>query len=144
MFDNVDMRASFKLAYDLNGDVRIKAYSATGATRNTPYTIQIDEFGPFQEDLADSVEVYYVGVPDHTVLSAVADWFQIGGRITAMIIPSIDIAVGHALIMFDGVISDVGSDYGGIAGQFAVCRTASVNTLTVDCILVPERITGTT
>ena len=144
MFDNVDMRASFKLAYDLNGDVQIKAYSAAGATKNTPYAIQIDEYGPFQEALADSVEVYYVGVPNHTVLSAVADWFQIGGRIAAMIVPTLSVSVGHGLIIYDGVISDIGSDFTGVVGQFAICRTASTTATTIDAILVPERITGTT
>lgn len=141
MFDNVDLRASFQKRYDLDGTVWIKAYSATGATKNTPYRIQIDEYGPFQEALADGTETFYVGVPAATVTSATAAWFQIGGRITAMIVPTLSVSAGHALYIVAGAVADAGSDYSGAANQFAVCRTSSTSATTIDCVLVPERIT---
>jgi hypothetical protein len=144
MFDNVDLRASFEKSYSLDGTVWIKAYSAAGGVINTPYAIQFDEYGPFQEALADNVETYFVGVPAVTIVSATAGWFQIGGRITAMIVPTLSVSVGHALYIAGGAVADAGSDYSGLAGQFAVCRTASTSATTVDCILIPERILATT
>ena len=144
MFDNVDMRAGFLKRQNLDGTVDIKAYSAAGATAHTPYAIQFDEYGPFQRALADDVETYFVGAPYGTVLSAVADWFQIGGRKTNLITPSLSISVGHALQIKDGAVADAGSDYSGLAGQFAICRTGSTSLATQDVILIPERILALT
>lgn len=140
-FDRNLQKASFELRYDADGRVYAQAVATGGATLNTPYKIQVDEYGYFAEPLTDGTETYMVGVPDHTVTSGDTDWFQVGGRVTGLITPTLSVSVGHALGISTGVVADIGADYSGGATEFAVCRTVSTSATTQDVVLVPREIT---
>lgn len=137
-------KASFLKRFDVDGSVWIEAIAHDDLTAKTPYKIIVNEFGQVTAAIADDVTNYYVGVPAAAISSGDKGWFQIGGICEDVVTPSLSVAVGHAFSILNGDITDVGADYTGLDGQFAVCSTASTTSTTQDMVLIPERIKGTT
>lgn len=144
MFDREDLSASFKKRQDADGKVFIMAKADGGASVNTPYMVQVNEYGYNAQALADNVYTYFVGVPEAAIASGEVGWMQIGGRHKTLTTPSLSVAVGHALTILNGAVADGGADFAGQAGAFAVCVTATTSATSQDVILVPERILATT
>jgi len=136
--------ASFVRRYDKNGGVWLEAVAHGSLTAKTPYKIIINENGQVTAALADDTNHYYVGVPAQDYSTGDLALLQIGGICEDVITPSLSVAVGHALSVDGGTITDVGADFSGAPSEFAACRTESTTSTTQDLMLIPERITGTT
>lgn len=138
------IKTSMAKRFDADQTVWLQAVAHDDLDAKTPYKVIVNEYGYVTADLADDTNSYYVGVPAVDVDDGDLCWMQIGGPIEDMITPSLSVSVGHALEIEDGDVADAGSDYAGVAGEFAVCQTASTSSTTQDALLVPERVTGTT
>lgn len=140
----------FQKREDLNGKTWLYAYATTGATATYPYEVIAEEGYLRARPLSDNTDRYWVGVPDKAISSANYGWFQIGGFCDDMTLASLSVtakslsvSAGHAVRIKDGAPADSGSDFSGVNGDFAVCVTATTNASTIDVVLVPELITGT-
>jgi hypothetical protein len=138
------LKVSFEKEYDADGTVWTRAIAHGTLTAKTPYKIIVVEYGQITAALADDVTRYYVGVPAGDVVSGDECRLQIGGYISGLITPSLSMAVGHAMSILDGAVADVGADYSGLPGQFAVTVDATTTSTTQTAILIPERILATT
>ncbi len=127
---------------DLDGKVWIVAKSHAALVANTPYALIIDEAGWVTAALPAAAKDIYVGVPAAAVAGA-GEFvrMQIGGRVTAMVTPSLSVSVGHGLTVNTAAVADIGADFSGAAGEFAACVTESTASTTQDVVLIPERIT---
>lgn len=133
-----------EMIYSADGTVRMTVLATGSIAAKTGYKVIWNEFGPCTAAQADDVFEYIMGYAEEAHDSG--DYFEIlvGGPIDDAITPSLSVSVGHALIMINGAAADVGSDYTGAVGQFAVCRTESTSSTTQDLWLVPREITATT
>lgn len=130
--------------FDANQQVRVKAIAGSALVAKTFYKVTFDEFGFVTQAQADDVHVYYMGMAEKAWDSGDLAELVIGGPVEDAITPSLSVSVGHAFIMVGGAIADVGADYTGVVGQFAICTEASTSSTTQNMLLVPERITATT
>lgn len=136
--------ASFAKTVDADGKVWVEAVAHGTLVANTPYWIIINEYGPVSVALSDLAVYAYIGVPDKAYTSGDVAKFQIGGRVEALITPSLSVAVGHSLTINTGAVADGGADYTGAVGEFAACITASTTSTTQDVMLIPERFLSIT
>jgi hypothetical protein len=137
---NTTIKAPWDITYDADGKAWMYAIAHTTLVANTPYLIKADEFGPIT-GATTATHGGYIGVPDKAGTSGAKVRLQVGGRVTAMITPSLSISVGHACSIASSVVADTGADYIGAAAEFAVCKTASTTSTTQDVILVPKFVT---
>lgn len=128
--------------WDSDGTVWLQVQAHGDLTAKTPYGIVADEYGWISQALPAANKYIYVGVPPAAVDQSETPtcWLQIGGDVDDMITASLSVSVGHGLTVNTGAIADIGADFSGAAGEFAVCRTASTTSTTQDVKLVPERI----
>ena len=132
---------SFEKRYDSDGTVWFQVQSHDALVAKTPYGIVANEFGWISQALPASGKYIYVGVPAVAVAAAAAlPWLQIGGYLTAMVTPALDISVGHGLTVNTGAVADIGGDFTGAAGEFAACTVAGGSVEVQTVMLVPERI----
>ena len=134
----------FEKSYDADGKVWVRGKYVHDGVLNTPMVVVADETGYAFYDLSDTTANCYIGVPAKAYATGVTGPIQIGGRVTAMITPSLSVSAGHGLLFHDGAVADANADYYGNTSEFAVCITASSSSTTQDVMLVPERILSTT
>ena len=135
------MYVPFEKRFDQDGKVWLKVQAHGNLTALTPYKVIVNEFGYVTAALADDEYYFYVGVPPYAISSGEIDWVQIGGPCSGMVVAALTMAVGNAVKMYDGVVTDTTADYTGGVGEFAVVYTATTGADDVlDVILVPERI----
>ncbi len=135
--------ATFEWRYDAN-KVWVQAQAHSTLVAKTLYKIIINEFGQITAAQADDTNYTLLGVADAAASSGDIVWLQIGGLVEDMITPTLSVAIGHAVKMFDGAIADVGSDYTGAASEFGTANVASSSAATLDCMLIPKIHLGTT
>lgn len=132
---------TLEIRYDPDGTVWIQALAHAALTALTPYKVIANEYGWVTAATTTAVSgECYIGVaPAAGIASAAIGWLQIGGPVASMVTPSLSVSVGHALyISAAGAVADKGADYTGVAGEFAICYTASTTSTTQDVILVPK------
>ena len=134
------LKGSYEKIYSADGLVRMKVQAHAALTALTPYAIVCNEYGPITAALPSSGASIYVGVPE--VAQDSGDMFEIviGGPVDDVVTPSLSVSVGHGLTINTRAVADIGADFSGAAGEFAVCRTASTSSTTQDLNLVPEKI----
>jgi len=130
----------FQFRYDEDGTVWVKAQCHDDLTALTPYALVVNEYGWITGDLPASGYYIYVVVPPYAMSSGDEDWIQVGGYVASMVTASLSVEVGHGLTVNTGAIADIGADYTGAAGEFAICTTKSTTSTTQNVVLVPERI----
>ncbi len=133
------IKAPWGITYDADGKGWRYAIAHAELTKNTPYLIIANEFGPVTI-ATTAANGGMIGVPDVTVASGAKARLQVAGRVTAMITPSLSMAVGHALTIASDVVADDGNDYLEKVDEFAVCKTATTTSLTQDVILTAHPI----
>jgi hypothetical protein len=132
---------TFEKRFDSDGTVWLQVQSHDALTAKTPYGIVANEFGWISEALPASGKLIYVGVPPAAVAAAAEIvWLQIGGYITAMVTPALDLEIGHGLTVNSGAVADIGADYSGAAGEFAVATVAGGSVSVQTVMLIPERV----
>ena len=136
--------ATFEWRYDSDGNVWVQAQAHGALTAKTPYLVINNEFGQITSVQSDCTIYCLVGVPPAAAASAAIDWLQIGGYCASMITPALTVSVGHALSMYDGVVTDVAADYTGASAEFAVNVTLTAGGTTCNAMLVPRYILTTT
>lgn len=131
---------------DPDGTVWIDAVAHDTLTANTPYFIIADEFGNKTAAFSDVTVYCYVGVAKTAegLATGKKTRLQIGGYCEDMVTASLSMTIGHAIKVYDGTTADVGADYTGAAGEFAVAYATSTTATAQDVYLVPERILTTT
>ena len=134
---------TFEKRHDANGTVWIQAQAHDTLVALTPYKVIVNEYGYITAALADDTTRYYVGLPDAAASSGDIIWVQIGGYVAGMVTGSLSMAVGEAISVTNGALTDDAADYSGVANQFFVCTTATSNATAQYGILIPEMITGT-
>jgi len=138
--EGAQLYVPFAKKEDTNGKVWVKVIAHDALTAKTPYKIIVNEYGYVTAAMATTHAWCYIGVPEHAIDSGAEDWIQIGGYCENMITPSLSVSVGHALKMENGVVADVGADYSGAWGEFAICTETTTTETTCNVILVPERV----
>ncbi len=133
-----------ELIYSADGTVRMLVLATSAIVAKTGYKVIWNEFGPCTAAQADDIYEYMMGYAEEAHESGEVFEILVGGPMDDAITPSLSCSVGHALIMINGAAADVGSDYTGAVGQFAVVRTESTSSTTQDIWLVPREITATT
>jgi len=127
-----------------DGVGRMRCLAHAALTALTPYKMFWNEFGPVSAAIADDTTTYRIIIPEAAVASGVIFEGVVSGPIDDVVTPSLAIAVGNALSITNGVITDDGADYTGVSNQFAVCKTTSASAATTqDIWLIPREITGT-
>lgn len=135
---------TFEWEYDLDGKVWVIAKAHGTLVANTPYKIILNEEGYVTAALADGTVYCLIGAPEAAASSGDFCKLQIGGRITALITPSLSMAVGHGLEVHDGAVADVDADYSGLDAEFAAAITASTTSTTQDVMMIPRYILTST
>ena len=138
------IKTSLEKQYGADQKVRIEIIAHDALTKLTPYKVTFNEFGHVTAALADDQHYYYVGIPEAALASGDRGVVVIGGPMGDVVTPSLSVSVGHAFKIYDGAVADVGADYTGVAGEFAICQTVSTSSTTQDMLLVPKLIIGTT
>jgi hypothetical protein len=60
-----------------------------------------------------------------------------------MVTVTLSVSVGHGFTVTAGAVADGAADYNDLnTANFAICYTASANSLTQDVIMIPEPITA--
>ena len=136
---NAIIKAPWDITWDADGKGWRYAIAHTTLVKNTPYLIMADEFGPLTA-ATTAASGGMIGVPDEAGVSGAKVKLQVAGRVTAMITPSLSVAVGHAVSIASNVVADVGADYLEKASEFGVCKTASTTATTLDVILTAHPI----
>ena len=132
---------SFEKRWDSDGTVWLQVQSHDALVAKTPYGIVANEFGWITQALPASGKYIYVGVPAAAVAaSGEIVLVQIGGYLTNMITPALDLSVGHGLTVNTGAVADIAADYSGAAGEFAVATVAGGSVEVQTVMLIPERI----
>ena len=141
IFQNKDqMKAPFEFEYGAGGEVYMYAIAANAIVAKTPYQITVNEYGPLAASLTDITVLMWVGIAVEAASTGDLAKFQIGGYCADVITPSLSMEVGHGLSINDGAVADLGADYSGAPGEFAVAVTATSTATAQDMILVPQRI----
>ena len=138
---------TFEPQYNLDGTVDLVVTAGGTLVKNTAYKVILDENGYVTAAMADpssATKRFYVGVARAAATSGDVIRIQIGGRVTALITPSLSVAVGHSLEIHAGAIAAVGADYSGTAAAFCACITASTSSTTQDVMLIPRIILEST
>ena len=138
---------TFEPQYNLDGTVDLVVTAGGTLVKNTAYKVILNENGYVTAAMADpssATKRFYVGVARAAASSGDVIRIQIGGRVTALITPSLSVAVGHSLEIHDGAIADVGADYSGTDADFCACITASTSSSTQDVMLIPRIILEST
>lgn len=136
----------FEKRWDADGKVYMQVQCHGALTKLTPYGIVANEFGWITQALPAAGKYIYVGVPDRFSISTadvtalVYPWLQIGGYLANVITPALDISVGHGLTINTGAVADIGADFTGAAGEFAVATVAGGSVEVQTLMLIPERI----
>jgi hypothetical protein len=130
----------FEWRYDDDGTVWVKIQAHDDLTAKTPYGIVVNEYGYITQALPAAGVYILVGVPANAIDSGDEDWVQIGGYVASLITASLSMAVGHGLTVNSGAIADIGADYSGAAGEFAVAVTETTTSTTQNVVLVPKYI----
>ena len=141
---------TFEPQYNLDGTVDLVVTAGGTLVKNTAYKVILNENGFVTAAMADPGGTasdrtrFYVGVARAAASSGDVIRIQIGGRVTALITPSLSVAVGHSLKIHDGAIADVGADYSGKDAEFCACITVSTSSATQDVMLIPRIILEST
>lgn len=97
-------------------------------TAKTAYRINFDEYGPLTAAISGNTSRNFrVGVATAATTTGNIAKLAVRGYFQSMVTPSLSVAVGHALSLSGGTITDDGADYGSLAAQFAVCVTATTS-----------------
>jgi len=119
------------------------ALAHTTLTAKTSYRIAFDEFGPLTAAISGNTSrVFRVGVADKATATGEAAKLWVKGFVSSMVTPSLSVALGHALSLSGGTITDDAADYGSLAAQFAVCVTATTSISTCSVYLPGKYITA--
>ena len=136
---------TFEKRWDSDGKVWIQAQAGGTLVAKTPYQIIANEFGNITTAMADATTYVYMAVPMAAADSADILWLQIGGYIADMICSSDTFAIGDGIRKHNATVVSINADFSGAAGEFAVAaELVSGADTTVNAMLVPERILGTT
>lgn len=128
---------------DESGKTWIKAVAHATLTAATPYFIIANENGRLTAAFSNVAIYTHIGVASAAggVTNGATVALQIGGAAT-MTTASLAVDTGHAIKVNGGTTADVGADYTGAVGEFAIAsvstQASAVTTQTV--FLVPERI----
>ena len=136
---NTVVKASWEITYDADGKGWRQAVAHTTLVKNTPYLIMANEFGPLTA-ATTAASGGMIGVPDKAGVSGAVARLQVAGRVTAMITPSLSMAVGHALTIVSDVVADDGNDYLEKSDEFAIAITVSTTSTTQDVMLTAHPI----
>lgn len=138
---------TFEPQYNLDGTVDLVVTAGGTLVKNTAYKVILNENGYVTAAMADpssATKRFYVGIARAAASSGDVIRIQIGGRVTALITPSLTTSVGHALEIHDGAIADVDADYSGLDAQFCAVVTAASGSATQDVMLIPRIILEST
>jgi len=138
---------TFEPQYNLDGTVDLLVTAGGTLVKNTAYKVILDENGYVTAAMADpssATKRFYVGVARAAATSGDVIRIQIGGRVTALITPSLTTSVGHSLEIHDGAIADVDADYSGTDADFCAVVTAASGSATQDVMLIPRIILEST
>ena len=132
---------TFEPRYDGNGKVWRQAVAGDTLVAKTPVQIIYNEYGAVTLALASGTDYYYIGVPAEAAATGDVVWLQTGGYCSGVVAAGLDVTVGHAFNITTGAVADVGADYDGNAGEFAVCTATTTTTpATQDMMLVDRMI----
>lgn len=141
IFQNKDqMKAPFEFEYGAGGEVYMYAIAGNAIVAKTPYQITVNEYGPLAVSLTDITVLMWVGVAVEDASSGDLAKFQIGGSCEDVITPSLSMSVGYGFTINAGAVADIGADYSGAPGEFAIAATETTTATTQDMVLVPQRI----
>lgn len=119
------------------------AVAHTTLTAKTSYRINFDEYGPLTVAISGTtLRNFRVGVATAATTTGNIAKLIVRGFVSSMVTPTTAIAVGHALSLVGGTITDVGADYSCVANQFAVCVVATSNIATCSVYLPGKYITA--
>ena len=139
------LKAPMGFKYDNLGRVIIIARAHDTLVAGTPYQINADEYGWFTAAIAANEYSYRIGIAKKAYVGDEIGEFVHGGQYSGMISStSLSLALGHTAIITAGAVADGGADWTSLdTTAFALCYTASVESLTHDVIMIPEKITAT-
>ena len=109
-------------------------------TLKTCYRINFDEYGPLTAAISGNTSRFFrIGVATAATTTGNIAKLVVRGYVSSMVVPSSQsIAVGNAIDLVGGTITDDAADYGNLAAQFAI-STKSTSSIATCCVYLPGR-----
>lgn len=116
-----NQKATYEPRYDANGKIWRQAIAHGALTKNTPYVLTSDQYGPVTEANTAGNTYHRVIVPNKTIASDALFWGQTGGYIPVMETPALNINSNDGFDIYSDAITDAGA-FAEQANVFAICQ----------------------